>query len=76
MGRYTVSRSGADCKSAVFGLGWCNSISAHHIWGSWCKGSTKDCGSLGSRFDSSVSHHDTSESNDAEKEMREEGTMH
>ena len=30
MGRYTVSGSGADCKSAVFGLGWFDSISFHH----------------------------------------------
>lgn len=29
MGRYTVSGSGADCKSAAFGLGWFDSISAH-----------------------------------------------
>ena len=33
MGGYTVSGSGADCKSAVFGLGWFNSIPAHQIWG-------------------------------------------
>ena len=31
MGRYTVSGSGADCKSAVFGLGWFDSISTHHF---------------------------------------------
>jgi hypothetical protein len=29
MARYTVSRSGADCKSAVFGLGWCDPNSRH-----------------------------------------------
>ena len=31
MGGYTVSGSGADCKSAAFELGWFNSIPAHHM---------------------------------------------
>ena len=33
MGAYTVDSSGTDCKSVVFGLGWCNSISSHHLYG-------------------------------------------
>ena len=33
MGGYIVSGSEADCKSAVFGLGWFNSIPAHQIRG-------------------------------------------
>lgn len=31
MGVYTVSGSGADCKSVVFRLGWFDSISSHQI---------------------------------------------
>ena len=31
MGRYTVSGSGADCKSAVSRLGWFDSIPAHQM---------------------------------------------
>lgn len=29
MGSYTVSGSGADCKSATFGFGWFDSITSH-----------------------------------------------
>lgn len=29
LGSYSVVSSGADCKSVVFGLGWCNSITSH-----------------------------------------------
>lgn len=32
MGSYTVSGSGADCKSAAEKLGWFDSITAHHIY--------------------------------------------
>lgn len=35
IGVYSVDSSGADCKSVVFGLGWCNSINANHIEGIW-----------------------------------------
>lgn len=31
MGSYTVVSSGAGCKLAAFGLGWCDSITPHHL---------------------------------------------
>ena len=31
MGSYTVVSSGADCKSVISGLGWCDSITPHHF---------------------------------------------
>ena len=31
MGSYTVVSSGAGCKLAAFGLGWCDSITPHHF---------------------------------------------
>ena len=51
MGSYTVVSSGADCKSVVFGLGWCDSITPHHFCRSNSIGGMLPCQGKCRRFD-------------------------